>query len=189
MWRQPAQFSAVLEFPEEVLAASRKVPKSIKKTELADRRDLRERTVVTVDGEDAKDLDDAVYVQQISADEYLLGVYIADVSYYVTEDSILDKEARERGTSVYLVDRVLPMLPERLSNGICSLNAGEDRKSRRPASSVFLIVLGTLREAAKTSSGNSKGKSFCLMMDKISKPTSPILPKTSVPLRSALRCS
>lgn len=116
-----------LEFPEEVLAASRKVPKTIKKTELADRRDLRERTVVTVDGEDAKDLDDAVYVQQISAHEYLLGVYIADVSYYVTEDSILDKEARERGTSVYLVDRVLPMLPERLSNGICSLNAGEDR--------------------------------------------------------------
>ena len=116
-----------LEFPEEVLAASRKVPKSIKKTELADRRDLRERTVVTVDGEDAKDLDDAVYVQQISAHEFLLGVYIADVSYYVTEDSILDKEARERGTSVYLVDRVLPMLPERLSNGICSLNAGEDR--------------------------------------------------------------
>ncbi|MGM9569040.1 MAG: ribonuclease R [Phascolarctobacterium sp.] len=118
-----------LEFPEEVLAASRKVPKTIKKTELAGRRDLRERTVVTVDGEDAKDLDDAVYVQQISANEYLLGVYIADVSYYVTEDSILDKEARERGTSVYLVDRVLPMLPERLSNGICSLNAGEDRLS------------------------------------------------------------
>lgn len=118
-----------LEFPEEVLAASRKVPKTIKKTELAGRRDLRERMVVTVDGEDAKDLDDAVYVQQISADEYLLGVYIADVSYYVTEDSILDKEARERGTSVYLVDRVLPMLPERLSNGICSLNAGEDRLS------------------------------------------------------------
>lgn len=116
-----------LEFPEDVLAASRKVPKSIKKTELADRRDLRERNVVTVDGEDAKDLDDAVYVQQISANEYLLGVYIADVSYYVTEDSILDKEARERGTSVYLVDRVLPMLPERLSNGICSLNAGGDR--------------------------------------------------------------
>ena len=118
-----------LEFPEEVLAASRKVPKTIKRTELAGRRDLRERTVVTVDGEDAKDLDDAVYVQQISADEYLLGVYIADVSYYVTEDSILDKEARERGTSVYLVDRVLPMLLERLSNGICSLNAGEDRLS------------------------------------------------------------
>lgn len=116
-----------LEFPEEVLEASRKVPKTIKKSELAGRRDLRSRSVVTVDGEDAKDLDDAVYVEQISEEEFLLGVYIADVSYYVTEDSVLDKEARERGTSVYLVDRVLPMLPERLSNGICSLNAGEDR--------------------------------------------------------------
>lgn len=116
-----------LQFPDEVLEAARKVPKTIKKSELAGRRDLRERTVVTVDGEDAKDLDDAVYVEQIAKDEYLLGVYIADVSYYVTEDSTLDKEARERGTSVYLVDRVLPMLPERLSNGICSLNAGEDR--------------------------------------------------------------
>lgn len=116
-----------LVFPDDVLEASRKVPKTIKKSELAGRRDLRDRTVVTVDGEDAKDLDDAVYVEQIGKDEYLLGVYIADVSYYVTEDSILDKEARERGTSVYLVDRVLPMLPERLSNGICSLNAGEDR--------------------------------------------------------------
>ncbi len=116
-----------LEFPEEVLEASRKVPRAIKKNELDGRRDLRERTVVTVDGEDAKDLDDAVYVEQISSEEFLLGVYIADVSYYVTEGSILDKEAGERGTSVYLVDRVLPMLPERLSNGICSLNAGEDR--------------------------------------------------------------
>ena len=131
-----------LEFPEEVLSASRKVPKAIKKTELAGRRDLRERTVVTVDGEDAKDLDDAVYVQQISADEYLLGVYIADVSYYVTEDSILDKEARERGTSVYLVDRVLPMLPERLSNGICSLNAGEDRLSM--ACEMYIDTKGTV---------------------------------------------
>ncbi len=116
-----------LQFPDNVLDASKKVPKIIKKNELKGRRDLRERVIVTVDGEDAKDLDDAVYVEQLGTDEYLLGVYIADVSYYVTEDSILDKEARERGTSVYLVDRVLPMLPERLSNGICSLNAGEDR--------------------------------------------------------------
>ena len=116
-----------LEFPEEVIEASKKVPKTIKKEELAGRRDLRDRKIVTIDGEDAKDLDDAVYVQQLSKDEFLLGVYIADVSYYVSENSILDKEARQRGTSVYLVDRVLPMLPERLSNGICSLNAGEDR--------------------------------------------------------------
>lgn len=116
-----------LEFPEEVIEASKKVPKTIKKEELAGRRDLRDRKIVTIDGEDAKDLDDAVYVQQLSKDEFLLGVYIADVSYYVSENSILDKEARQRGTSVYLVDRVLPMLPERLSNGICSLNAGGDR--------------------------------------------------------------
>lgn len=118
-----------LTFPEEVLDASYKVPKTIKKSELNGRRDLRDRTVVTVDGEDAKDLDDAVYVEKLNSNEYLLGVYIADVSYYVTENSVLDREARARGTSVYLVDRVLPMLPERLSNGICSLNAGEDRLS------------------------------------------------------------
>lgn len=131
-----------LQFPDEVLEAARKVPKTIKKSELAGRRDLRERTVVTVDGEDAKDLDDAVYVEQLGKNEYLLGVYIADVSYYVTEDSILDKEARERGTSVYLVDRVLPMLPERLSNGICSLNAGEDRLSM--ACEMHIDSLGTV---------------------------------------------
>ena len=118
-----------LTFPEEVLDASYKVPKTIKKSELNGRRDLRDHTVVTVDGEDAKDLDDAVYVEKLNSNEYLLGVYIADVSYYVTENSVLDREARARGTSVYLVDRVLPMLPERLSNGICSLNAGEDRLS------------------------------------------------------------
>ena len=118
-----------LEFPAEVVEASKKVPKTVLKNEVQGRRDLRHLPIVTIDGEDAKDLDDAVYVQQLSMDEFLLGVYIADVSYYVTEDSILDKEARERGTSVYLVDRVLPMLPERLSNGICSLNAGVDRLS------------------------------------------------------------
>lgn len=118
-----------LEFPQEVIVASKEVPKQIKKSEIKGRIDLRDRTIVTVDGEDAKDLDDAVYVEKINDNEYLLGVYIADVSYYVTENSILDKEAFARGTSVYLVDRVLPMLPERLSNGICSLNAGEDRLS------------------------------------------------------------
>jgi len=123
------QHDLPLEFPAEVIEASKKIPKNVLKDELAGRRDLRHLPIVTIDGEDAKDLDDAVYVQQLSMDEFLLGVYIADVSYYVKEDSILDKEARERGTSVYLVDRVLPMLPERLSNGICSLNAGVDRLS------------------------------------------------------------
>lgn len=116
-----------LEFPEPVIEASKKVPKLIKASELNGRRDLRDLPIVTVDGDDAKDLDDAVYVRRLSKDEFLLGVHIADVSYYVKENATLDKEARERGTSVYLVDRVLPMLPERLSNGICSLNQGEDR--------------------------------------------------------------
>lgn len=116
-----------LEFPPNVIEASKRVPKTIKASELEGRRDLRELPIVTVDGDDAKDLDDAVYVKQLPNDEFLLGVHIADVSYYVKENAILDKEAQERGTSVYLVDRVLPMLPERLSNGICSLNAGEDR--------------------------------------------------------------
>ena len=89
-----------LEFPEAVIEASKKVPKSIKSSELEGRRDLRERAVVTIDGEDAKDLDDAVYVERLDENTYLLGVYIADVSYYVTEDSTLDKEAYMRGTSV-----------------------------------------------------------------------------------------
>lgn len=116
-----------LEFPEAVIEASKQVPKTISSEELTGRRDLRMMPIVTVDGDDAKDLDDAVYVQNLDNDEFLLGVHIADVSYYVRENAVLDKEARERGTSVYLVDRVLPMLPERLSNGVCSLNAGEDR--------------------------------------------------------------
>jgi len=115
-----------LEFPKAVLEAANKVPKEIKAVDLKGRRDKRKFPIVTVDGEDAKDLDDAVYVER-QGNDFLLGVYIADVSNYVHEDSIIDKEAHERGTSVYLVDRVLPMLPEKLSNGICSLNAGEDR--------------------------------------------------------------
>ncbi|MBP2652828.1 MAG: rnr [Firmicutes bacterium] len=114
-------------FPQEVEQASLKVRDTITEDELVGRRDLRALPVVTVDSEDAKDLDDAVYVERLKNGRFLLGVHIADVSYYVCENTALDNEARERGTSVYLVDRVLPMLPHRLSNGICSLNAGEDR--------------------------------------------------------------
>ena len=116
-----------IEFPVEVQEAAEKAPGTISEDEITGRRDLRHLPIVTIDGEDAKDLDDGVYVERLKNGNYLLGVYIADVSYYIRENTILDKEARERGTSVYLVDRVLPMLPRRLSNGICSLNAGEDR--------------------------------------------------------------
>lgn len=111
-----------LEFPEPVLAQADQVPDAINPADFPERRDLREQVVVTIDGADAKDLDDAVTVRKLENGHYFLGVHIADVSYYVTEDSPLDGEAFERGTSVYLTDRVIPMIPRRLSNGICSLN-------------------------------------------------------------------
>lgn len=117
-----------LEFPKEVLAAAAKIPEAVKKTELRGRLDRRDRMIVTIDGEDAKDFDDAIYVAKVPGkQQWDLGVYIADVSYYVDEGGLIDVEAQARGTSVYLVDRVLPMLPERLCNGICSLNEDVDR--------------------------------------------------------------
>lgn len=117
-----------LDFPKEVLAAAKKLPETIKASELKNRLDRRDRMIVTIDGADAKDFDDAIYVAKVPGrNEWELGVYIADVSYYVKEGGVIDLEARERGTSVYLVDRVLPMLPERLCNGICSLNPDVDR--------------------------------------------------------------
>ena len=115
-----------LDFPEEVKRAAEAVPQSIRPRELDTRKDRRDWSIITIDGIDSKDLDDAVYAEK-QGDNYFLGVYIADVSYYVRPNSVLDREAYERGTSVYLVDRVLPMLPPLLSNGICSLNEGEDR--------------------------------------------------------------
>lgn len=115
------------EFPPEVLREAEGLSKEFGPLELAGRRDLRDRTLVTIDGADARDLDDAVSLELLPGGNYLLGVHIADVSFYVREGSHLDKEALNRATSVYLVDRVIPMLPPRLSNDICSLNAGEDR--------------------------------------------------------------
>ncbi|MFV0557413.1 MAG: ribonuclease R [Enterococcus sp.] len=110
------------QFPEAVLEQADQVPDQIDPNDFKERRDLRDQVIVTIDGEDAKDLDDAVTVRHLDNGNFFLGVHIADVSYYVTEDSPLDGEAFERGTSVYLTDRVIPMLPQRLSNGICSLN-------------------------------------------------------------------
>jgi len=115
------------EFPAKVLKEAEKIPLTIEEAEIARRRDLREMMIFTIDGEDAKDLDDAVSLEKMANGHYRLGVHIADVSFYVRENSALDREALARGTSVYLVDRVIPMLPPRLSNGICSLNPHEDR--------------------------------------------------------------
>lgn len=114
------------EFPEKVLLQAERVAKEVSESDIAFRRDLRDLMMVTIDGEDAKDLDDAISLYK-EGELYHLGVHIADVSNYVQENSALDKEALKRGTSVYLVDRVIPMLPHVLSNGMCSLNMGEDR--------------------------------------------------------------
>ncbi|WP_438498134.1 ribonuclease R [Paenibacillus sp. IHBB 3054] len=116
-------------FPSEVMTEAEQAPDSITDEEIIQqgRRDLRGLNIVTIDGEDAKDLDDAVNVERLENGHYKLGVHIADVGYYVREGSELDKEAYDRGCSVYLVDRVIPMLPHRLSNGICSLNPQVDR--------------------------------------------------------------
>ena len=116
-----------IEFPDEVMAQANEVPDKVTEKDTVNRRDLRDEIIVTIDGEDAKDLDDAVTVKKLENGNFKLGVHIADVSYYVIEDSPLDAEAYDRATSVYLTDRVIPMLPHRLSNGICSLNPNEDR--------------------------------------------------------------
>ena len=115
-----------VEFSEKILNQAERVAKDVSEADMAGRKDIRDWQMVTIDGEDAKDLDDAVSIER-DGDNYILGVHIADVSNYVQENSSIDREALERGTSVYLVDRVIPMLPHKLSNGICSLNAGEDR--------------------------------------------------------------
>ena len=114
------------EFPEKVMNQAERIPDHISEADMAGRKDIRDWQMVTIDGEDSKDLDDAVSLIK-KGDRYVLGVHIADVANYVQEGSALDREALKRGTSVYLADRVIPMLPHRLSNGICSLNEGEDR--------------------------------------------------------------
>ena len=114
------------DFPEEVLSEANQAAVPVTDSMMKGRMDLRDQLMVTIDGDDSKDLDDAISLTK-DGENYILGVHIADVSEYVKENSALDKEARKRGTSVYLVDRVIPMLPRALSNGMCSLNHNEDR--------------------------------------------------------------
>lgn len=122
-----AMFDIPHEFPEEVMAEAEAVSETISSEDLKGRMDLRDQLTITIDGADAKDLDDAISLKTLADGGYELGVHIADVSYYVKENSAIDQEAFDRGTSVYLTDRVVPMLPQRLSNGICSLQEGVDR--------------------------------------------------------------
>ncbi|MBR1654271.1 MAG: ribonuclease R [Clostridia bacterium] len=121
------EYNLPYEFPEPVLKEAKGLDINITEHDLKTRLDLRNQEIFTIDGEDAKDLDDAICVQKNEEGNYVLGVHIADVSNYVREGTQLDKEAVIRGTSVYMMDRVIPMLPKELSNGICSLNEGQDR--------------------------------------------------------------
>ncbi|HOJ09240.1 MAG TPA: ribonuclease R [Clostridiales bacterium] len=141
-------FNLPEKFPENVMQQVDKIGDTVPDSMLEGRRDLRQLRIVTIDGEDAKDLDDAVSIEKTAEGYYRLGVHIADVSNYVVEGSPLDREALIRGTSVYLADRVIPMLPPKLSNGICSLNPGVDRLT-------FSVIMTI------NSSGNVIGHEIC----------------------------
>lgn len=121
------EYKLPYEFPVKVIEEAKSIEKEINKEEIKNRKDFRKEIIFTIDGEDAKDLDDAVNVEKTENETYILSVHIADVSHYVKENSFLDREAIIRGTSVYMLNKVIPMLPKELSNGICSLNEGKDR--------------------------------------------------------------
>ncbi|HKI90217.1 MAG TPA: ribonuclease R, partial [Draconibacterium sp.] len=122
-----AEFELPHKFPANVDKAAEKIPMEIPSEEIKKRRDVRDITTFTIDPEDAKDFDDAISLRQLESDNWEVGIHIADVTHYVTPSSIIEEEAQNRTTSVYLVDRVVPMLPERLSNGVCSLRPNEDK--------------------------------------------------------------
>ena len=124
------QYDLPLHFPKTVLAEARAIGSQVSPRDLAGREDCRAQQVVTIDPDDAKDFDDAICLQRFSADQWKLWVHIADVSHYVKPGTALDDEARKRGNSTYLVDRVIPMLPEALSNELCSLKPGVDRLTK-----------------------------------------------------------
>ena len=121
------KYDVDIDFPQAVYDEIESIPQSIDPSDIPNRLDIRDWQIVTIDGDDAKDLDDAISLKKLDNGNYQLGVHIADVSFYVNEGTELNKEAIRRGTSIYLVDRVIPMLPHKLSNGICSLNEGVDR--------------------------------------------------------------
>src|SRR6266850_1384286 len=121
------KFHLPTEFPSDVLEQAERIPESVDAQQIARREDLRNQFIVTIDPDDARDFDDAIHVEKLANGGWQLGVHIADVAAYVEPGSALDREARRRGNSIYLPDRVIPMLPERLSNGVCSLNPGVDR--------------------------------------------------------------
>ena len=122
-----AEFGLPYRYPENVDKAARKIEAGITPEEIARREDFRSVTTFTIDPRDAKDFDDALSVRRLANGHYEVGVHIADVTHYVTPGSIIDKEAQSRATSVYLVDRTVPMLPEHLSNGVCSLRPEEEK--------------------------------------------------------------
>jgi ribonuclease R len=160
------QFGLSPEFPEPVLAAAMKYPIDLSDVEIQaeidlGRKDLRMLKTITIDGEDAKDLDDAISIEKIPGKGFRLFVHIADVSHYVTDQSLLDIEARQRATSVYLVDRVIPMLPPRLSNGLCSLNPGVARLAMTAEMEVGFdgcIIEGSIYESIITSDARTSYK-------------------------------